>query len=529
MARFFNTAGPNRPDKHYTLPALDRLPELQRLVQTEAWFVLHAPRQSGKTTVMRALAQELTASGQYAALWATCEAGEPFRADPFAAERIVVGDIASKAEEHLPAELRPPARDPAAEPGLVLTHYLSAWCKACPRPVVLLLDEIDALQNDALVSLLRQMRSMYTERPQAAPSTVALVGLRDVRDYKVASGGSPHMGTASPFNIKVASLTLGNFTRDDVAALYGQHTTETGQAFTAEAIDQAFDYTRGQPWLVNALAWQITEQMKVSGTVEAIHIDRAKELLILSRATHLDSLADKLNEPRVRAVIAPILAGDQLPLELADRDVEYCEDLGLITGGPSAPRIANPIYREVLPRELAYRTGRRIELPERRWALPDGRLDFDGLLAAFLDFWRQHGEWMVRGQQWPEAAHQIVLMAFLQRIVNGGGYIEREYGLGTLRLDLLIRWFVGTDPYGCPLSEDRHAIEVKVWRDGQKDPIPKGLEQLDAYLTRLGLATGTLFLFDARASAPVGENWDTRGQMGEARTPGGRLVVVVRV
>ena len=529
MARFFNTAGPNRLEWHYTLPTLDRLPEVRRLVEARAWFVLHAPRQSGKTTTMRALAQELATSGQYAALHASCEAGATWRDDPNAAARAVIGDIRRNASQSLPTELQPPEGELSLTDPALLASYVSAWCQTCPRPVVLLLDEIDALQDDALVSVLRQLRSMYPNRPQFAPSTVALVGLRDVRDYKVASGGSPHLGTASPFNVKVASLTLGNFSRDDVAALYGQHTSETGQAFTAQAIDRAFAYTCGQPWLVNALAWQVVEQMQVRGTVEASHIDRAKELLILSRSTHLDSLADKLNEPRVRAVIAPILTGHQLPLDVPARDIDYCEDLGLITGGSGAPRIANPIYREVLPRELAHQTGRRIELPERRWALPDGRLDFAGLLAAFVDFWRQHGEWLVRGQQWPEAAHQIVLMAFLQRIVNGGGYLEREYGLGTLRLDLLIRWFVGIDAYGCPLAEDRHAIEVKVWRDDQKDPVPKGLEQLDAYLARLGLATGTLFVFDARSGAPVGEDWERRGDMGEARTPGGRLVGVLRV
>ena len=121
---------------------------------------------------------------------------------------------------------------------------------------------------------------------------------------------------------------------------------------------------------------------------------------------------------------------------------------------------------------------------------------------------------MVRGQQWPEAAQQIVLMAFLQRLVNGGGYIEREYGLGQKRLDLLVRWFTGRGAEGLPTDEDRHALELKVWRDGQKDPLAKGLEQIDGYLERLGLLGGTLVLFDARSSAPTGEAWEGRGEYG---------------
>ena len=533
MPRHFNTAGPNVLQWHYTLSALARLPEVHRLVVDRAWFVLHAPRQVGKTTAMRALAQELTNSGNYAALWATCEAGEPYRDDPAAAELVVIDSIAASASLALPSELRPVAADPAATPGRRLAAYLQAWCGACPRPVVLLLDEIDALQNDALISVLRQLRGLYAERPRAAPSTVALIGLRDVRDYKVAAGGSPHLGTASPFNVKAESMTMAGFSASDVAALYGQHTAATGQEFAPEATELAFELTQGQPWLVNALAHQVLTQLKVQGRIEFAHIARAKELLILSRSTHLDSLADKLNEPRVRAVIAPMLTGDQAD-PARPSDVEYCIDLGLVWRTRLGLEIANPIYREVLPRELAFHAGDSMPTTDRvaarrKWALADGRLDLRGLLEAFVDFWRQHGEWMLRGQTWPEFAQQIVLMAFLQRLVNGGGYIEREYGLGRRRLDLLIRWFTGVDAAGMPTGEDRHALEIKVWRDGQKDPLVKGLEQIDGYLERLGLATGTLLLFDARSTAPSGDDWESRGEYQEAATPSGRTVTVLRL
>ncbi len=527
MGRFFNTAGPNRPEWHYTLPALLRLPTVRNLVNDRSWFVLHAPRQSGKTTAMLALAAELTASGAYAALWASCEGGEPYGAAPEKATSAVINAIRRSADHYLPPALRPPAPGDASADALA--GFLNAWCEACPRPVVLLLDEIDALRDDALISVLRQLRSVYTLRPTAAPSTVALIGLRDVRDYKVASGGSSELGTASPFNVKVDSVTLRNFTEADIAALFAQHTAETGQAFTPAALARVSALTGGQPWLVNALGWQLQRKLCVEGTIDASHVELAKERLILSRATHLDSLADKLNDPRVRSVIAPILSGDDLPFELPERDIDWCEDLGLVRRSSAGLEIANPIYREVLPRELTSPAQLRIRPPDRSWALPDGRLDLRGLLEAFVSFWREHGEWMVRGQTWPESAQQLVLMAFLQRLVNGGGWIDREYGLGQQRLDLLIRWFTTTDPLGKPLSEDRHALELKVWRDGRPDPLVKGLAQIDGYLARLGLPTGTLVLFDARTASPHGDAWERRGEFSEAVTPGGRTVTVLRV
>lgn len=90
--------------------------------------------------------------------------------------------------------------------------------------------------------------------PRGFPQSVGLVGMRDVRDYKYASGGSDRLNTSSPFNIKVQSLTLRNFNQDEVRRLYHQHTEATGQIFTEEAVNLAFHLTQGQPWLVNAIA-----------------------------------------------------------------------------------------------------------------------------------------------------------------------------------------------------------------------------------------------------------------------------------
>jgi len=298
----------------------------------------------------------------------------------------------------------------------------------CPRPIVLFIDEIDALRDDALLSVLRQLRAGFPKRPRAFPGSLALIGLRDVRDYKIASGGSGRLGTSSPFNILTKSLTLRAFTRDEVAELYAQHTAETGQLFDPAALDRAFDLTRGQPWLVNALAaTSVDELARDRGVaVTAAHIDQAKERLILARVTHLDSLADKLQEARVRRVIEPVLAGLEVGVEVPRDDIDYALDLGLIVRDAAGNLvIANPIYREVIPRELASVTADVMVLPARSWALPDGRLDVDSLFEAFVAFWRRNAEPMVRGQSYSEIAPHLVLMAYLQRVVNGGAMIER--------------------------------------------------------------------------------------------------------
>ncbi|TDD05231.1 hypothetical protein E1292_17310 [Nonomuraea deserti] len=197
--------------------------------------------------------------------------------------------------------------------------------------------------------------------------------MRNLRDYKVASGGDPLRGNpASPFTIIAESLRLGDFTSDEIAGLYDQHTQATGQEFTKDP--------------------------------------------------------------------------------------------------------------------------------------------------------REHGEMLIRQEGYHEAARQIILMAFVHRLVNGGGHLDREYAAGTKRLDVLVSW-----PYTGPDGERlmrREAMELKVWRSSGDDPLPEGLSQLDRYLDRLSLPTGVLVIFDRRPEAPP---WKERGGCEQATTPSGRHVTVLRV
>ncbi|WP_437752115.1 ATP-binding protein [Sorangium sp. So ce1389] len=515
MRRWFNTAGPCNPADHYMLPPEERLPGVRDLIDRKAYFVLHAPRQIGKTTSLLTLAQALTREGRYLAILVSMEVGAPFPEDPGAAELAVLAEWRRTADWQLPAELRPPPF-PDAPPGQRIGAALGAWAQAAPRPLVVFLDEIDALRDTTLVSVLRQLRSGYPGRPHGFPHALALIGLRDVRDYKMASGGGDRLGTSSPFNIKVESLTLRNFTRDEVAALYAQHTSDTGQVFQPDAVDRAVELTRGQPWLVNALARQLVDVLVKDRAqpITVADVDRAKEILIERQDTHLDSLVERLREPRIRAVIEPMLAGSALPNVPPD-DLRFVVDLGLVRmtaeGGLD---IANPIYREIIVRELAFPIRASLPQVKATWLTSDGRLDADRLLDAFLSFWRQHGEPLLGVAPYHEIAPHLVFMAFIHRVVNGGGTVDREYAIGRGRMDLCARY-----------AGETLAIELKVWRDGRPDPLAEGLAQLDEYLAGLGLQRGWLVLFDQRSGQPpIAE----RTRRERALTPAGREVAVIR-
>jgi AAA domain len=521
----FNVAGPCIEGMHYMIPPAGRLPEAPGLVDQLAYFVVHAPRQTGKTTALRALAQSLTASGKYAALTFSCEDGGAWSDQMGGAQRAVLRALNLRAEGALPPELRPPPLSFQGDEGLIAAH-LTDWARRCPRPIVLLMDEIDSLSGDSLLTVLRQLRTGFPERPREFPASIILCGLRDVRDYKAASGGDPRrLSTASPFNVMLESLRLGDFTSEEMRALYGQHTAATGQVWSEEAIACAFEATQGQPWLVNALAREIVEKMAVppAEAIAAAHVEQAKERLILARATHLDSLVARLAEPRVKRFIEPVLAGTMDgPGDVYDDDLQYCRDLGLLSAR-NPIRIANPIYKEVTARVLADSVEGKVLAEPRSFVKPDGRLDFTRILQEFADFWREHGDILAASLTYHEVAPQLVLMAFLQRVVNGGGYIDREYGIGRGRIDLLIRWPY-RDAAGAKAWQ-REALELKVWRDRQKDPLEKGLAQLDGYLDKAALTTGVLVIFDRRTGA---EDIESRTRFEEAMTPAGRTVTLLR-
>ncbi|MEO0488206.1 MAG: ATP-binding protein [Cyanobacteria bacterium J06635_15] len=515
MPKWFNTAGPCQSDIHYMLSPLARVPQLERLIAQRGYFVIHAPRQVGKTTAMLALAQQLTASGQYAAVMVSAEVGAAFPHDPGLAEAAILDAWADDATFWLPPDLHPPDW-PASEPGRQLGAALSAWAQKSPRPLVVFIDEIDALQDETLISVLRQLRNGYPKRPHRFPHALSLIGVRDVRDYKVAAGGSNRLNTASPFNIKVKSLTLRNFTAVEVAQLYAQHTAETGQIFEPEAIQHAFSLTQGQPWLVNALAKEIVEEMVRDQTqpITVKHFESAKEILIQRQDTHLDSLASILREDRVRAVIEPMLAGQELG-DIPNDDRQFLVDLGLVVRSSSGGLTpANPIYREVLPRVLAGGSQDSLPMIRPSWLTPDGNLNPEQLLQAFLKFWRRHGQPLLKSAPYHEIAPHLVLMAFLHRVVNGGGTLEREYAIGSDRMDLCLRYGAAT-----------LGMELKVWREGRPDPLKAGLEQLDRYLAGLGLKQGWLVIFDQRLGLPpIAERTITEAAM----TPGDRDIVVIR-
>ena len=526
--RRFNTEGPVRPDDHYAIPPLARMDmeELLDLIRAKRYFVLHAPRQTGKTSALIALRDLLNSGevGDFRCVNVNVEVAQVARDDTARGIRAILSNLADCAlllGDDYPDRVWPDVLAKAG-PENALKGLLVRWCMADPKPLVLLVDEIDSLVGDTLLSVLRQLRAGYEQRPQAYPQSVVLCGVRDIRDYRIRASSGEVIAGGSPFNVAAKSLRLGDFNEAETGSLLSQHTEETGQRFTSAAWNAVWKQTQGQPWLVNALCAGACFDNKAgrdrSRAIGVDDIHAAREELILSRRTHLDQLAHKLEEERVRRVVEPILSGGEVQHD--GRDLEYLRDLGLLAAD-SPPRIANPIYQEVVPRELGYVLQDSLDV-QVAWYVDDaGRLDMNKLLTAFGTFFAEHAEhWLGRFDDYREAAPQLILQAYLQRIVNGGGRIEREYGLGRGRTDLLVLW---PREAGQPSDLwERFVIECKVLRDSDRKnlawTVEQGVAQTLGYMAQCKAEEGHLVIVDRRSEerqrsegAAVGSGGHTDG------------------
>jgi hypothetical protein len=485
------------------LPPQERLQgaQLHRYVRDQLYWVLHAPRQTGKTTFLQSWMREINAAGDAIACYVSIEAVQNItdieRAIPAICD--VIREYAES--ENLPI----PATDNVS-PITALHNTLKNWAElVVPQPLVVLFDEVDVLHGDAMISFLRQLRGGFATRGVGKfPTSIALVGMRDLKDYitKSKDGVAPNPG--SPFNIKADSAVITNFSRENIAHLFAQRTTETGQQITDEALDYTWEQTKGQPWLVNSLFMRATMRILDEDSTETVtieHIKEARQQIILSRETHLDSLSYRLDDEGVKKVIEILMSGEA-DTQIADtEEFRLAMDLGLVTIERGTPQVANPIYREVLARKMTYGTQLAIQEPEWQWQRDDGSLDMDRLLQEFQKFWRRHSEVWEERSKYTEAFPHLLLMAFLQRVLNGGGNIEREYAAGRGRMDLLVEY-----------KEFKYIIEIKLihYYESEQEVREEGLEQILKYRDKMGASIPSYLLIFDRRNADKKKPWEER-------------------
>jgi len=498
MKKYFNIAGPCNPDKHYMILSESRCKGIKDLIEQEQYFVIHAARQSGKTTLLMDMTRKLNDEGEYHAMYCSLESLQGTD-DPKQGIPEIIRGLGNEIRFHDSLAHLPFAGEADFDNFTdVLRMTLTYFCKSLTKPLVILFDEIDCLSNGTLISFLRQLRYGYVNRSRVPfVHSVGLIGMRNIRDYKGKIREEREtLGSASPFNIVTKVMTLRDFTKEEVSVLYAQHTEVTGQVFSPEVIDSVYHQTQGQPWLVNAVVREIVTEILESDYSKSVtqeHVGQAVETIIQRRDTHIDSLLERLKEERVRKVVEPVLTGKEIVFDPLIDDFQYVLDLGLLKkdGGQFSP--SNPIYADVMIRYL----GMSESVDNRKYHLPlyisEQGLDMKKLLTDFQQFWRDNSAIWEERFLYKEAAPHLILMALLQRVTNSGGRTDRELATGRKRLDLCIHY-----------QNHRYPIEIKI-RQGPKT-YDEGKKQLSDYMDTLGCDKGWLVVFDRRKK----QSWKSR-------------------
>lgn len=349
----FNTTGPCFPDEHYMLPALDRLPGIRELVAGGNYFVIHAPRQTGKTTALKALVQEINAKGDMAAIYCTLETIQKLVGSFETAMREIRHLVLKNARM---VRALAPFVDEIGElktsTGIstAVEDALQDLCFKSGKTVVLFFDEVDCLVGEVLVSFLRQLRDGYVNRKMMPfPKSVALVGMLDVRDYKaLIRPDGESLGEISPFNIISEDLLIPNFTESDIRTLYAQHTAETGQVFADGVVEEVWRLTRGQPWLVNAIAYESVVRIhgnRFDETITVADVEAAKEAIIRRNPVHLDYLFYTASHPSIRPFLDAALNGSITGGQREEKPFRLLLHLGILCEHSGSFKFSNQIYK----------------------------------------------------------------------------------------------------------------------------------------------------------------------------------------
>ena len=475
MNRYFNITGPNREQENFGLDPLKRVDyrSIEKFIERGRYFAVRSPRQSGKTTLLLALKKKLNEEGKYRCIYCNVEAAQVAGNDVESGVRLILSRIAQEVEfefeDFWPYQNFSSILEHSGPEAALVTFFERWLFKEQPAkpPIVLILDGIDLLNGKTLASVLRQLRTGQINSPRFFPQSVIFSGVRDVRDVDIQIDGDEYLIGRGGSDIRESTFVLYNFTQGEIKELCNQYTAETGQSFQENAYPRIYSLTGGRPWLVNAILCEGIYEMgfgdDVSKSITFGMIDAAKEHFIARQDSYMEQLATKLAPASIRETLFPILIGGGWDKKPPQEDLDYLEDLELITKSSTGWIVTNAIYREIIPKVMG--RGLKDELihvvDRSRFVKPDGRLDFRGIIQSYQRLYCDYFLAWGRRYDLEGALAQVLLHTFLHYVLGDRGRIEADYALSTGRVDISAGW--GYSLENGERREERYAVEIRLF------------------------------------------------------------------
>ncbi|MDR1621264.1 MAG: hypothetical protein LBS00_02690 [Synergistaceae bacterium] len=493
--RYFNITGPNREQEHFSLNPLKRIDYhmVETLISRGQYFSVCSPRQSGKTTFLLTLKKKLNAEGKYRCIYCNVEGAQVAGNDTDRGMRLILSRIAQEVElefqDTWPYQNFAPILEHTGADGALVALFERWMYKEQPPkpPIVFLVDGIDILRGKTLVSALRQLRIGQINSPRMFPQSVILSGVRDVRDSNIEIGEDEYLLGRSGSDIRDRTIVFYNFTQGEIKELCDQYTAETGQTFQDSVYSRLYSLTGGRPWLVNALLCEALYEIGFgndpSKSITFGMIDAAKDHFIARQNIYMDQLSMKLSSRSVRETLFPILIGGRWEKKPRQEDLDYLEDLELITKSSTGWGIPNAMYREIIPKVV----GRNLKdelahvVDRAKFLKPDRRLNFREMIQFYQRLYCDYFLAWGRRYDLQGVLAQILLHTFLHYVLGDRGRMECDYAMSTGCVDISVGW--GYSLENGERREERFVVEIRLFNKTQSHEavVRHGVTQVAAY------------------------------------------------
>jgi hypothetical protein len=468
--RYFNTSGPNIRAEHYTLERPALVVKGLDLVHKKRYFTIWAPRQTGKSTYFRFLAEALEKEG-----YLVCHIN--FENYAKAAFPSFMERLALSLEEDFGLELK----------NLDLPQIFHKIEQAKDKKFVLIIDEVEGINSDYFGQFLHTIRNAYHSRDKHGLHAVIFVGVSNITGVV--------QDNASPFNIS-DSLEVDYFTKEEVFELFAQHETATGQLFETTVKEKIYDITAGQPGLVNGFGHRLLEvfgDKRVINYLDYLEVEHWYLFKALDK-----NVANVINKAKNHQKFLEqlLFLEQEIPFDIDKEHIRYFYVNGLIKDNKEGNiRFWVPLYKKRLQKYFyPLMNGEAQQLRANMWLekylTADKKLDIDKIIKEYQAYAKKRGfRYFIENDEngdpkgLREAAliysFETYIQAFLSA-VEGKSYLEPHVALG--RSDLIIN-----------VAGNESVIEGKVFYDYLR--FKKGKEQLAYYIKSLGLKTGIYLVF----------------------------------
>jgi len=468
--RYFNTSGPNILEKHYTINRNSIVTKGCKLVIDERYFTIWAPRQSGKSTFFKLLAEKVKDLG----FTPICISVERFK-------NVSLPEIISNINRYFTEQSN------EVFSGETIDSLFSTFEKNKSDKYVLIIDEIENFNPLYFNDFLHSIRQLYHSRTQHALKSTILVGVSNILGII--------QDNASPFNI-ADNLDLPFFTKDEVFELLQQHETETGQLFDLSVKEKIYEITAGQPGLVNGFAYQLVERFEDKKLLEySDYLQVEKWYLNEAIDKNVENIKNKAKQYR-NFVENLLFADNKIEFEIDKEHIKFLHVNGLIHKNEEGfiefwvPLYKKKLYKAFYP----YMNGEKKDIAAtvimERFLNSDGTINIDYLIKKYKDYIKKRSFKPYREKDKdgnfvsiPEAAMIYSFETYIDAIISeADGKIYREADAGLGKSDLLVN-----------VLGKEYLFETKKYYS--KNQYDKGKNQLAYYCKKLGLNEGIYLVF----------------------------------